>query len=297
MDQTIIKTSYFVENWSVVKSLVEKDNDIPNKMSVLKILDTKETNYGKELLLRALDRGVTYQYIVKNFLPLLRYGTSCVIWYKPLEEPQATVPVVKQELTPVIQTPIDDPSIVDHFKSPTLKIELNESGFFEKPGTVFAIKTNVAYLAATVLNLGVEIGFGKHYSIDFPVVYSPYTVKSTYKLKVLALQPEFRYWLKTPMKGHFFGVHAHVGWFNVAMNCTSRYQDNRPLFGAGISYGYALPFSKHWGAEFTIGAGYANMSYDVFYNEENGKQYDCGVKNYWGITKLGVTLIYKFNIK
>lgn len=40
----------------------------------------------------------------------------------------------------------------------------------------WAIKTNVAYLAATVANLGVEYSFGDHYSIDLPIIYSPYTV-------------------------------------------------------------------------------------------------------------------------
>lgn len=65
----------------------------------------------------------------------------------------------------------------------------------------WAIKTNVAYLAATVANLGVEYSFGDHYSIDLPIIYSPYTVARDYRLRFLAVQPEFRYWLKAPMKG------------------------------------------------------------------------------------------------
>ena len=66
-------------------------------------------------------------------------------------------------------------------------------------------KTNVAYLAATVANLGVGTGFGDHYSVDLPVIYSPYTVARDYRLRFLAILPEFRYWLGTPMKGHFSG--------------------------------------------------------------------------------------------
>ena len=88
----------------------------------------------------------------------------------------------------------------------------------------WAIKTNVAYLAATVANLGVEYSFGDHYSIDLPIIYSPYTVARDYRLRFLAVQPEFRYWLKAPMKGHFFGVHLNIGAFNIAVDNKNSYQ-------------------------------------------------------------------------
>ena len=82
-------------------------------------------------------------------------------------------------------------------------------------------------------------------------------------MKTFTLQPEARYWLSKPGSGHFFGLHAHVGWFNVKWN-RDRYQDaDRPLLGAGVSYGYLLPLGGHWAGEFTLGAGYANMKYDT----------------------------------
>ncbi|WP_071135156.1 DUF3575 domain-containing protein [Millionella massiliensis] len=162
-------------------------------------------------------------------------------------------------------------------------------------GFRWAIKTNVAYLAATVANLGVEFGFGKHYSIDVPVIYSPYTIKRDYKLRFLAVQPEFRYWLAEPMSKHFFGVHLNIGAFNVAVDSKSRYQSPDGFYGAGISYGYVLPFARHWAAEFTIGAGYVHTKYDAYYNIPNGACYEKGVPyNYWGLTKVGVNLVYKF---
>ena len=61
-----------------------------------------------------------------------------------------------------------------------------------QPCYQWVIKTNVAYLAATVANLGVEFAFGKHYSVDLPMIYSPYTVSRTFRLRFLAVQPEFR---------------------------------------------------------------------------------------------------------
>lgn len=82
--------------------------------------------------------------------------------------------------------------------------------------------------------------------------------------------------------------------FNVKWD-ENRYQSiNRPLLGAGVSYGYKLPFSRHWGAEFTLGAGYANMQYDTYYNIDNGAKIETKNRNYWGITRVGLSLSYQF---
>lgn len=161
----------------------------------------------------------------------------------------------------------------------------------------FAIKTNIAMLGAGVSNLGVEYGFGRHYSIDLPFIYSPYSISPDYRIKVLALQPEFRFWFARTMRGHFIGLHGGVCWYNVALKDKPRYQDNRPMWEVGFSYGYNLPVSKHWNLEFTIGEGYMDMSYDTYYNKENGAKYGSDRRRFWGITKLGFSLIYKFNLK
>lgn len=95
-------------------------------------------------------------------------------------------------------------------------------------------------------------------------------------------------------QGHFVGVHAHVGVFNVKWQDDRFQTAGRPLLGAGVTYGYSLPFSAHWGAEFLIGAGYANMKYDRFYNIDNGAKMGTDTFNYWGITRLGISLVYRF---
>lgn len=114
-------------------------------------------------------------------------------------------------------------------------------------------------------------------------------------MRTVALQPEARWWIGNETgRGHFVGLHAHVAWFNVKWN-DDRYQDtDRPLLGAGISYGYKLPLSRHWGAEFNLGVGYANMKYNTYYNVDNGAQLDTRVRHYWGITRVGASLVYRF---
>ena len=158
-----------------------------------------------------------------------------------------------------------------------------------------ALKTNLAAWAGTILNIAADVQVGKHFSVELPVLWCPWYVGDRHAVRTFTLQPEARYWLAAPGKGHFFGVHAHMGWFNVKWNDT-RYQDtNRPLLGAGISYGYLLPLSTHWGAEFTLGAGYANMKYDSYYNIDNGARFDTRTKGYWGITRVGISVVYRFN--
>ena len=82
--------------------------------------------------------------------------------------------------------------------------------------------------------------------------------------------------------------------FNLKWEDTRYQAEKWPLLGTGISYGYKLPFSRHWGAEFTLGAGYANMKYNTYYNIENGAKLDTRKRNYWGITRAGASLVYRF---
>ena len=102
-----------------------------------------------------------------------------------------------------------------------------------------------------------------------------------------------RYWLKPEWKGHFFGVHLTAGQFNISVDKNTRYQDVNGMYGVGIDYGYALKFTEHWGMEFNIGAGYIYTKYNSYYNIKNGSCFDTSVKNYWGVTRCGISLIYR----
>ena len=162
-------------------------------------------------------------------------------------------------------------------------------------GRYIAIKTNLAYQAVAMYNLAVEVQCSDHLSVELPLIGSFWDMEQEHGIRTFALQPEARWWTGSEVgRGHFFGIHAHVAWFNVKWN-DNRYQSNdRPLLGAGVSYGYKLPFGDHWGAEFTLGAGYANMKYDTYYNIDNGAKIDTRIRNYWGITRVGLSLVYRF---
>jgi len=160
----------------------------------------------------------------------------------------------------------------------------------------FYIKTNVGYLAAAVTNAGVEAAFSEHWSLDIPVIYSPYTVARNYRLRFLAVQPEVRYYFTRAQKGHFLGLEGSVGVANVSRDNTNRYQTPKGFYGGGLVYGYCLPFGKQsrWSAEFSIAAGYIYARYDTYYNIDNGamkRESDC--LRYWGPTKVGIGIVYR----
>lgn len=157
-----------------------------------------------------------------------------------------------------------------------------------------AVKTNIACYSGAVANIGAEVQLHPHITLDMPVSMSFWDMERAHGLRLVLFQPEARYWFGHAGSGHFIGLHAHVAGFNIQWN-DWRYQSaGRPLLGSGISYGYSLRISDHWNFEFNLGAGYANMKYDRFYNIDNGAQSGGGEYDYWGITRLGLSLVYKF---
>ena len=226
--------------------------------------------------------------------------------------PEAETPAAEKKETPETVAEAEKEVAVKETATPVVS---PESGEAESPrpqteqaaaatgtapsssGRYLGVKTNIAAWAGTILNIAADVQVSEHISVELPILWCPWHIGSKHAVKTFAIQPEARYWLSKPGMGHFFGVHAHVGWFNVKWNRDRRQDADRPLLGAGISYGYLLPFSEHWAGEFTLGAGYANMRYDTYYNMDNGARIDTRTKNYWGITRVGLSVVYRFNLK
>jgi hypothetical protein len=157
------------------------------------------------------------------------------------------------------------------------------------------LKSNLLYDVTTTMNLGLEAGLGKKWTLELPVNYNPWSFPNDRKIKHWLIQPELRYWLCEKFNGHFFGLHSHVAGFNVAGIKRTGFENSRYegyAYGAGVSYGYQWILNKRWSIEATFGLGYAFLDY--------GK-YQCGTcepkikdveKHYFGPTKAGVSLIY-----
>lgn len=283
-------------DWNGLAAMVEA-SDMRYRSEVLNVLrNVPETTYrnGKLVdsrLKRLMDLrgGRPYNYMLTHFFPELRAAGAYVVCdFVRIAQP--AIPINKPN-EPNEPNEANGANEVD--AAIPVATELPERDYDR-----WAIKSNALYLAAGVTNIGGEYAFHPHWSVDFPLVYSPYTLARTYRMRFLYIQPEARYWLNRPMKGHFFGVHLHAGVFNVSLDNKNRYQSEKGFHGAGISYGYAMPLSRRWSMEFTVGVGYAFTKYCTYYNVPNGIRYEKDIPyHYWGLTKLGLNFVYRFGDK
>lgn len=283
-------------DWNGLAAMVEA-SDMRYRSEVLNILrNVPETTYRNGRLvdsrlkrLMDLRGGRPYNYMLTHFFPELRAAGAYVVCdFVRIAQP--AIPINKPN-EPNEANGANEANEVD--AAIPVATELPERDYDR-----WAIKSNALYLAAGVTNIGGEYAFHPHWSVDLPLVYSPYTLARTYRMRFLYIQPEARYWLDRPMKGHFFGVHLHAGVFNVSLDNKNRYQSEKGFHGAGISYGYAMPLSRRWSMEFTVGVGYAFTKYCTYYNVPNGLRYEKDRPyNYWGLTKLGLNFVYRFGDK
>ncbi len=170
-----------------------------------------------------------------------------------------------------------------------------------------AVKTNLLYDATTTINLGVEFGLAPKWTLDVSGNYNPWTFSNNKKWKHWLVQPEARYWFCNKMMGHFVGVHALGGQYNVGNvdadfkflgTDFSQLKDHRYegwMVGAGVAYGYAWALSKHWNLEAEIGLGYVYTRYDKYKCEKCGEKVESDKgHHYVGPTKAAVNLVYVF---
>lgn len=174
-------------------------------------------------------------------------------------------------------------------------------GYSQKVG----LKTNLFYGAYTQTpNLSLEMRLGKRSTLDVGGGYNPWNLDGTFddnkKLVHWLGELEYRYWLCHTFSGHFFGVHAlgtqfnfsghELPWLLEKGSKDFRYEGYG--YGGGISYGYHFYLGKRWSLEANIGVGYARLHYDKYDCAKCGSKIGSDVKNYFGPTKAGISLIY-----
>ena len=174
--------------------------------------------------------------------------------------------------------------------------------FIESKAQKVALKSNLLYDATTTMNLGLEFGLARKWTLDVPVNYNPWKPDNGRRLRHWGIQPEVRYWTCRSFSGHFFGAHLLGGEYNFGGMLplgikpsqsglgSKRYEGWAA--GAGLSYGYSWILGRRWNLEATLGLGYLRLDYDRFECKTCGDRLGEGKKNYFGPTKAGVSLIY-----
>lgn len=169
-----------------------------------------------------------------------------------------------------------------------------------------ALKTNIISDIFLSPGIGAEVAVARDWTVDISAQGNFWTI-SGHKWKHWLVQPEARYWLCRTFSGHFFGLHAIGGIYNIGnidfgikMLGTDFGELKDKRFqgwgaGAGIAYGYAWPVHPRWNIEAEIGLGWVYSRYDSYPCAECGEKIDSGrVHNYVGPTKLAVNIVYLF---
>lgn len=170
-----------------------------------------------------------------------------------------------------------------------------------------AIKTNILYDLTATINAGVEVGLAPRWTLDLSGNFNAWNISEQKRWKHYLVQPEARYWFCDRFMGHFLGIHAHGGQYNlggIKNNISflgtdlSKLTDHRYqgwFVGGGVAYGYAFVLGSHWNLECELGVGYAYTQYDAFECAGCGRKVETGLKHHYiGPTKLAINLVYLF---
>lgn len=279
---SIIRLEYYPEDWESVMQTLNRGN-YPYTEKVLNVLQRYPDRQSRKIAVKGIDHGSVWRQLLRDVFPYSR---------------NARLSIVSQH-----RREVGKPSLLsaDGLLTPPLSVRRPEMETTTTPpytDRFIAVKNNLLFDALLVANLGIEVELWQRWSIDIPVWYSPYNITPTRKLRLLASQPELRYWFGKAGKGHFVGLNTSIVGFNIAINDHGRYQDpDHAALGMGLSYGYAtyLDRNRRWGLEFNIGVGSLHYHYDTYYNYHNGHKFDSGSSTYYGITRAGITISYQWH--
>lgn len=169
------------------------------------------------------------------------------------------------------------------------------------PKYTVALKTNLLYDVLSAVNFSVEFPIGERFSIEVQDIFpwwnwGPHGNK--YAMQYLSVGPEFRWWFSRTddrkyLTGHWVGLYAHAGKYDFQRDKDICRQNK--FFSTGLSYGYSMPICSWLNMEFTVSVGYARMKFQHYqpsddYENLYKDKYNSGKMDYFGPTKLGVTL-------
>lgn len=158
------------------------------------------------------------------------------------------------------------------------------------------LKSNLLYDLTGTIDLGGEYVCGASNTVSLHVSYNPWECDDNKKMKLLLVQPEFRWWKNAPFMGLFTGVQASFAQYNMGGTTpfttirNNRYQGTS--FGGGVTMGYHWMLGNLWNLEVGLSFGYLYFDYNKYGQPENAPLLEQSTTGYWGVTRLGLSLVY-----
>lgn len=158
-------------------------------------------------------------------------------------------------------------------------------------GQILAVNNDLALDAFGMPNLGFELRVGERSTVALNGVVSQRLLGNDFKM--VALQPEYRYWFGgRPMMHYFVGIGGIAATYDV--NWKGHIYKGEAA-GAGITLGYVLPLSTRINVDFHAGMGFVAYKHKEYYQ---GDHYEYFTQDYnrsgaWMMpTRVGVSVAY-----
>lgn len=301
---TLIRVAPIAENWIGLREEVVNNYMLDDRNRVLEIIDMQDaSNEQRKTLLKRLNGGKSWRYLLNNVMSRLRYATWISVW-QPVEE---IIPI------PPLELPVGD----FLHEIPVLKpLILKFPKVVQDSKTIFAFKTNLLYDALSWVNYSIEVPFaGDNFSVLFYHQFPWWRWgenKNEYCIRFLSIGGEARWWFKPQPRpetekrkkrdrlvGHYIGVYCESGKYDFERKTNICYQGE--FWSMGLSYGYSMPISRRLNLEFSISAGYASIvhrgytpspDYSILWRDYS----EIGRWHYFGLTKAQVSLVIPISI-
>lgn len=252
---SVVRGAGFEYDWRGLREVVERDPAVPNRPRLLEIIDDRSLDdRGRNLAVRRLDDGRTFEYMKRKMLDVLRTGTILIATAREVP----AVPVPEPEPVDVIVgvPPKDGAACTATLPAPSDTVAVPTVTNIKKRH-LLALKTNLLFDAVGALNAGVELPAGRHVSVTVDGAYSFWRINNLYALQTIQGGASAKWWFNE-RRGRFTGWNAGV----YAMYCTrydAQWKDGAQgdgFWSAGVAGGYSLPVSKRLRLEVAAAAGY-----------------------------------------
>lgn len=292
------------EAWVPFRKMVQQDAELSEdtREKMLGIIDSDIDADSKEAKLKQFSAWSSY---VRNQFRDFRMAQVSSLYPKNQSNRD------QERLQPVLPAPVS--GIVHPAEQLWRPLPVQEESYAWK--TIFAVKTNLAYDALTMLNYAIEVPLGDRFSVVWEH-YFPWWVMRNNRICVeyLTLGGEARWWFapqprpatarrveRDRLVGHYLGAYGFWGKADLQWDRIGCYQCY-PVWSAGLTYGFVFPVSKHLNLELSASFGYARIPYQHYIPSDDWQilwrdHDDAGTTHYFGPTKLQVTLAWPIRVK
>ncbi|MFR9519749.1 MAG: DUF3575 domain-containing protein [Rikenellaceae bacterium] len=322
--------------WDLLVELVEESQMDYGDEVIHIIKSVKEETYAKvnpsdrwmtmvdsrNKHLMELRGGVPYRYMMEHIFPLMRKSGMITIYYmpapaptpEPIEEPEPTPEPIEEpepEPTPApvqVQEPISQQIIMYNTK----QADYLSEEYTTKP--LFALKTNLLYDVATVLNVEIEVPIKDRWSIAGEWVFPWWTWddgtanSKRHCLQLLNANLEAKYWFgdrtnKPQMTGWFGSLYAGGGLYDFEYDAVGYQGEFFIAAGLGAGYAHTINKSGTLRMEYSAGVGYLKTNYRYYESiyDIDAKWHSIRQKNgnytWLGPTRARISLVWLLNRK